>query len=196
MRGTAVNPERNNAAGGEAEGLFSLALDARCEFAMMWLYVRSGDTGTQAFDRHREAAYGCARRAGYHYAHEPIPHLLRDDDELRLAWAHGVVNSHRDHIRKLIAANDWPALDLPFPEKILETLRAGKPVHVWLRSLFRRGFHLQCEPVRCRARHVRRPGSLPGRYRGVPCGYGARRGVGRSTALTLGTLNSALRPAR
>lgn len=130
MQGTAVNPERNNAAGGEAEGLFSLALDARCEFAMMWLYVSSGDTGTQAFDRHREAAYDCARRAGYHYAHEPIPHLLRDDDELRLAWAHGVTDHRRDHIRKLIAANDWPSLDLPFPEQILETLRAGKPVHV------------------------------------------------------------------
>ncbi len=82
MQGTAVNPERNNTAGGEAEGLFSLALEARCEFAMMWLYASSGDTGTQAFDRHREAA------------------------------------------------NGWRALDLPFPEKILETLRAAKPVHV------------------------------------------------------------------
>ncbi|TAM95239.1 MAG: hypothetical protein EPN45_23165 [Rhizobiaceae bacterium] len=160
MQGTAVTPERNNAAGGEAESLFSLALNARCEFATMWLYVTSGDAGAPAFARHRGMAYDCACRAGYHYAHEPIPHLLRDDDELRLAWTHGVINRRRDHIRKLIAANDWPALDLPFPEKILETLRAGKPVHVDGHGLYSEEDSICCvspygiERVVCAARDL------------------------------------------
>lgn len=130
MQVTAVDPERNVVAGGKAESLFSLALNARCESAMMWLYETAGDAGTPAFDRHRGEAYDCACRAGYHYAHEPIPHLLSDDDELRQAWAQGVINRQRDRIRNLIATNDWPALALPFPEQILETLRAGKPFHV------------------------------------------------------------------
>ncbi|KND57177.1 hypothetical protein BSCH_02100 [Candidatus Paraburkholderia schumanniana] len=159
MQGTAVDPERNDAAGGEVESLFSLALNARCESAMMWLYVTAGDAVTPAFDRHRGEAYDCACRAGYRYAHEPIPHLLRDD-ELRQAWAHGVINRQRDRIRNLIAANDWPALALPFPEQILETLRAGKPVHVDGHGLYSEEDSICCaspsgiERIMCAARDL------------------------------------------
>lgn len=155
MQGTSVNPERNDAAGGEAESLFSLALNARCESALMWLYVTSGDVGTPAFDRHRGKAYEFAYRAGYHYADEPIPHLLRDDDELRQAWDHGIHDQQierreaqaavdRERIKQLIAAKDWPALNLPFPEQILETLRAGKPVHVEGHGLYSEEDYICC----------------------------------------------------
>lgn len=155
MQDTSVNPERNDVDGGEVESLFSLALDARCESALMWLYVTSGDVGTPAFDRHRRRAYDLARRAGYHYADEPIPHLLRDDDELTQAWEHGIHDQQverrealaaveREGIKKLIAAKDWPALKLPFPEQILETLRDRKPVHVEGHCLYSEEDYIYC----------------------------------------------------
>ncbi|CAB3753976.1 hypothetical protein [Paraburkholderia humisilvae] len=133
-----------------AEDLFSLALGARVESALMWLLFMRGDLPTEAFDGHRRKAFELACRAGYLYADEPIPHLLRDDVELREAWAHGV--ARRDDERRngmddamavdrepLIIARDWYALGLPFPEQILSNLRCGEICHVCGHNLYPEG---------------------------------------------------------
>jgi hypothetical protein len=85
-----------------AESLFSLALNARVESALMWLLVTSGDVGTEAFDRHRSDAWAFAERAGYLFSCEPMPHLLQDDTELQEAWTHG--SERREADRKTTAA--------------------------------------------------------------------------------------------
>ncbi|WP_175145504.1 hypothetical protein [Paraburkholderia phenoliruptrix] len=131
-----LNPERK-----ENESLFSLALNARCEYALMRLRVVADEIGSVAFDRHRAAAYEFAARAGYLYAAEPIPNLLRDSDELEDAWNDGVRHReserraageqiHRPDIEKLIAEKDWYALGLPFPEQILWNLKRGDRVRI------------------------------------------------------------------
>lgn len=130
------NPERK-----ENESLFSLALNARCEYALMRLRFVADEIGSNAFDRHHAAAYEFAARAGYLYAAEPIPNLLRDSDELEDAWNDGVKKReaercaageqiHRPDIEKLIAEKDWYALGLPFPEQILWSLERGDRVRL------------------------------------------------------------------
>lgn len=130
------NPERK-----EDDCLFSLALDARCEYALMRLRIVADEIGSDAFDQHHAEAYRLAARAGYLYADEPIPNLLRDSDELEDAWNDGVRKRdeerraagdqvHRPDIEKLIAEKDWYALGLPFPEQILWSLRRGDRVRI------------------------------------------------------------------
>lgn len=126
---------------GRNESLFSLALEARCEMALLSIQIIAGDTDGRACNRHYDRACQFARRAGYLYAGEPLPHLLRDDDDLEQAWKDGVWDrqngrrtaaelSRKLDIERLIAKKDWPALGLPFPEKILADLKGGKTVEV------------------------------------------------------------------
>ncbi|MGU4702506.1 hypothetical protein K6L09_38235 [Burkholderia cepacia] len=130
------NPERKG-----YESLFSLALEARCEYALMQLRIVADEIGSDAFNQHYAEAYRLASRAGYLYAGEPIPNLLRDDDELQDAWNDGVKKRedeyraageqiHRPAIEKLIDEKDWDALGLPFPEQILWSLRRGDRVRI------------------------------------------------------------------
>lgn len=79
------NPERKG-----HESLFSLALEARCEYALMRLRIVADEIGSDAFNLHCAEAYRLAARAGYLYAGEPIPNLLCDGDELEDAWNDGV----------------------------------------------------------------------------------------------------------
>lgn len=130
------NPERK-----EDESLFSLALEARCEYALMRLRIVADEIGSDAFNQHHAEAYRLAARAGYLHADEPIPNLLRDSDELADAWNDGVKKReeerraageqiHRIDIEKLIAEKDWYALGLPFPEQILWSLKRGERVRI------------------------------------------------------------------
>lgn len=130
------NPERK-----EGESLFSLALEARCEYALMRLRIVADEIGSDAFNQHHAEAYRLAARAGYLHADELIPNLLRDSDELADAWNDGVKKreeerraageqSHRLDIEKLIAEKDWYALGLPFPEQILWSLKRGERVRI------------------------------------------------------------------
>jgi hypothetical protein len=136
MSHPAKNPERN-----DDESLFSLALNARCEYALMLLRVVADEVDTEAFDLHYAAALRLARRAGYLYDTEPIPNLLRDHDELEEAWNEGVKLRQDErrgagepdravNLEKLIAEKDWYALGLPFPEQILWSLRRGERVRI------------------------------------------------------------------
>ncbi|HDR9758741.1 hypothetical protein KDX16_32135 [Burkholderia vietnamiensis] len=128
------NPERKG-----DESLFSLALNARCEYALMRLRVVAGEIGSPAFKHHLAEANRLAARAGYLYAREPIPTLLRDAEELEDAWNDGVKKCEeerraageqirRPDIEKLIDEKDWYALGLPFPEQILWSLKRGDRV--------------------------------------------------------------------
>ncbi|MBU9439096.1 hypothetical protein KTE91_28865 [Burkholderia multivorans] len=130
------NPERKG-----DESLFSLALNARCEYALMRLRIVADEIGSPAFNQHQAEAYWLAARAGYLYAGEPIPILLRDGDELEDAWNDGVKKReeerrsageqiHRLDIEKLIEEKDWYALGLPFPEQILWSLKRGGRVRI------------------------------------------------------------------
>ncbi|MBB5448047.1 MULTISPECIES: hypothetical protein [unclassified Paraburkholderia] len=130
------NPERN-----EDESLFSLALNGRCEYALMRLRIVADEIGSDAFDQRHAEVYRLAARAGYLYADEPIPNLLRDSDELEDAWNDGVKKRegerraageqiHGPDIEKLIAEKDWYALGLPFPEQILWSLKRGDRVRI------------------------------------------------------------------
>jgi hypothetical protein len=130
------NPERN-----EDESLFSLALKARCEYALMRLRIVADEIGSDAFNHHHAEAYRLSARAGYLHAGEPIPNLLRDGDELEDAWNDGVKKREeerrtageqirRPDIEKLIDEKDWYALGLPFPEQILWSLKRGDRVRI------------------------------------------------------------------
>ncbi|MBN3776172.1 hypothetical protein G3O06_01155 [Burkholderia sp. Ac-20345] len=130
------NPERKG-----DESLFSLALNARCEYALMLLRVVAGEIGSDAFNQHHAEAYRLAARAGYLYASEPIPNLLRDGDELEDAWNDGVKKREEERraageqirhldIEKLIEEKDWYALGLPYPEQILWSLKRGDLVRI------------------------------------------------------------------
>lgn len=127
-----LNPERN-----DNDSLFSLALYARCESALMWLLVTSDDVGTEAFNLHRCNAFDAACRAGYLYADEPQPALLQDNCEVHDAWHYGVglrkqerreqqMDLERKRRAALAAAKDWDALGYPRPEAILADLKCGK----------------------------------------------------------------------
>lgn len=52
------NPERK-----EGESLFSLALEARCECALMRLRIVADEIGSDAFNQHHAEAYRLAARA-------------------------------------------------------------------------------------------------------------------------------------
>ncbi|WP_155836268.1 hypothetical protein [Burkholderia sp. AU4i] len=130
------NPERKG-----YDSLFSLALDARCEYALMRLRIVADEIGSDAFNQHYAEGYRLAARAGYQYAGEPIPNLLRDADELEEAWNDGVKKREEERraageqirrldIEKLIEEKDWYALGLPFPEQILWSLRRGDRVRI------------------------------------------------------------------
>jgi hypothetical protein len=132
MRKVSENPDRNG-----DDSLFSLALYARCESALMWLLVTSGDVGTPAFDLHRGNAWAAAERAGYLYAGEPQPELLKDNCEVHDAWEYGVglreqerreeqIELKRERRAALAAAKDWGALGYPQPEAILADLKRGE----------------------------------------------------------------------
>lgn len=136
MRTIPANPDRTG-----DDSLFSLALYARCESALMWLLVTSDDVGTEAFDRHRSNAFDAASRAGYLYADEPQPALLRDNCEVHDAWQYGVDMRQRERQEEqrlieqerraaLAAVKDWDALGYPRPEAILSDLKSGKHVFV------------------------------------------------------------------
>ncbi|WP_176317841.1 hypothetical protein [Burkholderia vietnamiensis] len=98
------NPERKG-----DESLFSLTLNARCEYALMRLRVVAGEIGSPAFNHHLAEAKRLAARAGYLYAGEQI---------------------RRPDIEKLIDEKDWYALGLPFPEQILWSLKRGDRVRI------------------------------------------------------------------
>lgn len=130
------NPERKG-----HESLFSLALEARCEYALMLLRIVADEIGSDAFNLHCAEAYRLAARAGYLYAGEPIPNLLCDGDELEDAWNDGVKKREeerraageqirRPDIEKLIDEKDWYALGLLFPEQILWSLKRGDRVPI------------------------------------------------------------------
>jgi hypothetical protein len=132
MRTIPANPAQNG-----DDSLFSLALYARCESALMWLLVTSGDVGTEAFDLHRGNAFDAACRAGYLYADEPQPVLLQDNCELHDAWHYGVSLCEQERRREqmavererrvaLAAAKDWGGLGYPRPEAIVAGLQCGK----------------------------------------------------------------------
>ncbi|MBB4517151.1 hypothetical protein [Paraburkholderia fungorum] len=123
------------------DDLFSLALYARCESALMWLLVTSDDVGTEAFDRHRSNAFDAASRAGYLYPDEPQPALLQDNCEVHDAWHYGVglreqerheeqKTLERERRIALAAAKDWDALGYRRPEAILADLQSGEHVCV------------------------------------------------------------------
>jgi hypothetical protein len=136
MHTISENPDRSC-----GDSLFSLALYARCESALMWLLVTSGDVGTPAFDLHRGNAWAAAERAGYIYADEPQPALLQDNCEVHDAWHYGVclreqerreekLALERDRRVALTAAKDWAALGYPHPDAILADLRSGKSLRI------------------------------------------------------------------
>ncbi|CAB3753940.1 hypothetical protein [Paraburkholderia humisilvae] len=119
------------------DSLFSLALYARCESALMWLLVTAGEVGSPAFNLHRRNAFDAAMRAGYLYADESQPLLLQDNCEVIDAWEYGVALRQREQQdaqrlngqerrAALAAAKDWDALGYPHPEAILAGLRAGR----------------------------------------------------------------------
>jgi hypothetical protein len=123
------------------DSLFSLALHARRESALMWLLVTSGDVGTPAFDFHRGNAWAADERAGYLYADEPQPALLQDNCEVHDAWRYGVglreqerreeqLSLERERRVALAAAKDWVALGYAHPVAILTDLRSGKSLRV------------------------------------------------------------------
>ena len=127
------------------EWIFSLALDARVAVARMWLYVTSGDVGSDAFNEFRHAAWVNAGRVGYHFPDEPIPALLQGDCELEDGWAYGRAERHRERdeaalelsraaraveVEELIAARNWRALKMPTPQELHATLASGESTHV------------------------------------------------------------------
>ena len=127
------------------EWIFSLSLDARVAVARMWLYVTSGDVGTEAFNLFRHEAWVNAGRVGYHFADEPIPALLLGDCELEDAWAAGRSERVRERdeaaqeiaraerlaeIERLVKARDWATLKMPTPEELHATLARGESTRV------------------------------------------------------------------
>ncbi|WP_157379327.1 hypothetical protein [Burkholderia ubonensis] len=134
------------------DDLFSLALAARCQWALATCLdpaLTRDERDIDSYGVAMERAEDLARQAGRTFPDEPCPPLLVDVPLLCDAFEHEVALVHaaraaaidaterdfereREHQRTevLIANEDWGALRLPTPDRLTAKLLSGEPATV------------------------------------------------------------------
>ncbi|HDR9474396.1 hypothetical protein [Burkholderia multivorans] len=138
------------------QDLFSMALEARCKWALARAYdpaITGDDADSEMYETLMECAEDLARSAGYEHRYDETPFLLADvpllcdafehvasmmlDDEAaykarieRDAERERDRKAEHQRIRTLVAAEAWGALCLPTPAELTATLLAEESATV------------------------------------------------------------------
>ncbi len=123
--------------------LFALALNARVEYALMWIASIVEDE--KCWSTRRRNAGELAWKAGYIFGDQPIPTFFKGEEELEEAWRAGAIEREDEEheaekdierqkrealIEEKIEARDWEALGLPHPHDLLTALQNGESHNV------------------------------------------------------------------